>query len=243
MLGLIPGRRRFAEGLVPGLAALLAIALFTELGFWQLQRAADARARQATTAERRQLPPVDLDRMGAEPVDSLLWRSATVSGKWQARPVVLLDNQTVAGRVGYLVFGVLHPAGCTCALLVDRGWIAAGPDRASIPDLPPPPDAATLRGRLTPLPPAGVGARNDVEFLPGGRMRIQRLDLASIPLDPGMRLLPVVLRLDPAATDVLIRDRTQTMSKADRHQAYAVQWFIFALLAAGLYGLLNLKPG
>lgn len=241
MRALILGRWEFAPRLVPSIAALLAIVLFVELGFWQLRRADQARTQQATRSEQAQLPSLDLNRVAAEDMDSLLWRSAIVSGRWQASSAVLLDNQTRAGRVGYLVFGLLHPQGCACALLVNRGWIDAGPDRRTIPDLGRVPHAATLRGRLAPLPPAGVGVRNDVEHLPGGLLRVQRLELATIAMEPGIRLLPVTLRLDPESPDGFVRHWAQPAHKSERHLAYALQWFIFALLAAGLYCFLNLK--
>lgn len=241
MRSLILGRWEFAPRLVPSMAALLAVVLFVELGFWQLRRADESRAQQTMRSEREHLPSLDLNRLPADRMESMLWRSATVSGRWQPGPGVLLDNQVTAGRAGYLVFGMLRPEGCSCALLVNRGWIEAGPDRATIPDLGRLPDTATLRGRLAPLPPGGVGMRNDVDHLPGGLMRVQRMELATIPLDPGIRLLPVTLRLDPESPDGFARNWTQPLQKSDRHQAYAVQWFIFALLAAGLYGYLNLK--
>lgn len=242
MSTLNPGRREFAPGLLPSIAALVAIVLFVELGFWQLRRADESRAQQATRSERAQLPSLDLNRMVTQRMDSLLWRSATVSGGWQAEPLLLLDNQMMAGRVGYLVFGVLRPQGCACALLVNRGWIGAGPDRGTIPELGRLPNAATLRGSLAPLPPSGVGVRNDVEHLPGGLLRVQRLELATIPLEPGIRLLPLSLRLDPESPDGFVRNwAPPTAHQADRHQAYAWQWFSFALIAAGLFCFLNLK--
>ena len=241
MRSLIFGRWEFAPRLVPSIAALVAIVLFVELGFWQLRRADESRTQQVTRSEQAQLPSLDLNRLAAERMDSMLWRSATVSGRWLASPEVLLDNQMMAGRVGYLVFGLLRPEGCACALLVNRGWIDAGPDRRAIPDLGRLPDTASLLGRLAPLPPAGVGVRNDVEHLQGGLMRVQRMELADIHLDPGIRLLPVTLRLDPESSDGFVRTWAQPAHKAERHQAYALQWFIFALLAAGLYCYLNLK--
>ena len=103
------------------------------------------------------------------------------------------------------LLGRLRPEGWAGALLVNRGWIEAGADRATIPELDRLPDTTTLRGRLAPLPPGGVGMRNDVEHLPGGLMRVQRMELATIPLEPGIRLLPVTLRLDPASPDVFFR--------------------------------------
>ena len=49
------------------------------------------------------------------------------------------------------------------------------------------------------------------------------------------------MRLAPEAADGYRRTWHRPDLRADRHVAYAVQWFIFALLTAGLYLRLNLK--
>lgn len=237
------GHWSFAPGLVPSLAGVALIVLFARLGVWQLQRADEVRAQQATIAVQGQLPPLDVNHLAVARDDlrALPWRQAAARGTWDATRQVLLDNQTADGRVGYFVFTPLRLEACACALLVNRGWIEADPDRAVLPDISLPPLALSVRGTLAPPPSAGVGVRADVEHLPGGLLRVQRLDLAALATEPGIRLLPLVLRLDPGGPDGYQRKWHQPELRADRHVAYAVQWFIFALLTAGLYFRLNLK--
>lgn len=237
------GHWSFAPGLIPSLAGAALIVLFARLGVWQLQRADEVRVQQATIAAQGQLPPLDLNRLAAAQDDlrALLWRQVAARGSWDSTRQVLLDNQTAGGRVGYFVFTPLRLEACACALLVNRGWIEADPDRATLPDISLPPAAVSLHGTLAPPPSAGVGVRSDVEHLPSGLMRMQRLDLPALATEPGIRLLPLVLRLDPGTPDGYLRKWYQPDLRADRHVAYAVQWFIFALLTAGLYFSLNLK--
>ncbi|MBI5108939.1 MAG: SURF1 family protein [Rhodocyclales bacterium] len=234
------GRRTFAPRLATSLATLFAVLLFSHLGAWQVQRADQAREAQALRAEGARQPVIDLARVPAGEMPALLWRPVTVAGAWQAPATVLLDNQIEAGRAGYRMYGLLRPTGCACALLVDRGWLAPGPDRARVPGLEALPDPGMpVRGRLIPLPAAGIGVRNDVEVLPDGVLRVQRLDVGALPTGPGIRILPLVLEPDQRAIDGAARQRAE--SRADRHTAYAVQWFAFALIAAILYLVLNLK--
>lgn len=244
MRALTLGRWSFAPGLIPSLAGLVLIVLFARLGVWQLQRADEMRSLQAAIAAQEQLVPIDLNRTAAVQDDlrTLLWRPATARGTWDARRQVLLDNQTSDGRVGYFVFTPLRLDACACALLVNRGWIDAPPDRSMVPEIGVPSGALKLGGILAPVPSSGIGVRPDVEHLhASGLLRVQQLDLAAIPLEPGVRLLPLILRLAPDASDGYQRKWHQPDMRADRHVAYAVQWFIFALLTAGLYVGLNLK--
>jgi surfeit locus 1 family protein len=243
MRALTFGHWVFTPNPLPGLAALVLVVLFVRLGFWQLQRSDEVSAQQSAILAQAQLPALDINLAGAaaEPWGEQRWRPATVRGHWLAQPQLLLDNQPADGRVGYYVFTLLRLDGCDCAQLVNRGWIEADPDRTMLPELKFSPGTLTLRGTLAPLPPAGVGVRADVEALPGGLLRVQRLELAAIPLEPGVRLLPLILQLDPASGDGYQRKWQRPDLRAQRHVAYAVQWFIFALLAAGLYFGLNLK--
>ena len=238
----VRGRWHFVPRLATSLAALVAVMLFSRLGVWQMQRADQARAVQAQEAEGERQPAIDLARVPAARMPDLLWRPVTVAGVWQARAMVLLDNQIEAGRAGYRAYGLLQPTGCACALLVDLGWLAIGPDRARLPGLEVLREPGMpVRGRLMPLPAAGIGVRNDVEMLPGGVQRVQRLDPAALQAGHGIQVLPLVLYPDRGAARGTAQHRQRAASRADRHTAYAVQWFAFALIAAILYVALNLR--
>lgn len=237
------GRHSFAS-LLTTLAALLLVVLFARLGVWQLHRADETRALETAMAAQARLPPLDLNRgiPAADELRALVWRSVTVRGTWQTQQQVLLDNQTRDARVGYSVFTLLYIDGCRCAVLVDRGWIAAAPDRSTAPDVSLSATAVTVSGVLAPLPFSGLGLRSDVEPLAASSLlRVQQLDLARIPIKPGWRLLPLVLQLSPAAPDGYQRNWHRPALRAERHVAYAVQWFIFALITAALYLGLSLK--
>jgi len=233
----------FTPNLLPGVASLVLVVLFIRLGVWQLERADAVRAQESAIMAQAQLTPLDLNRAATSPEDwdAQRWRLGTARGRWQNQAQILLDNQPADGRVGYFVFTLLRLEGCDCAQLVNRGWIEADPDRSILPDIRITPDAVTLRGTLTPLPPSGLGVRADVEHLPAGLLRLQRLDLAAIPLPPGIRVLPLILQLDATASDGFQRKWPRPGLKAERHVAYAVQWFVFALIVTGLYLGFNIR--
>ena len=181
--------------------------------------------------------------MPAATADTLAWRRVNVRGSWDRRHHLLLDNQIVAGRAGYFVYTPLRIEGCHCAVLVNRGWIALGPDRQSLPDLDLAVEApVAVSGIAAPPPPAGLGVRADLaDFVAPGVLRVQRLDPASAAKWLGMPVLPLTVRLDPAAPDGYVRNWAPPPGRVERHMAYAAQWFLMALLVIILLAGLNLR--
>jgi surfeit locus 1 family protein len=234
--GLRLGAWVFAPGRGATLAAALLLPLFVSLGFWQVHRAAEKRAIEQTAVARLALPAVDLGRDARDWRDPALgWRAATVRGHWQARQI-LLDNQVSRGEAGYLVFSPLRIDGGPRAVLVERGWIAVGPGRAVLPKLDIAAAAANLHGIIAPPPAPPFASRNDVEALDGGAaLRVQSVDLANLSLRLDRELLPFILRLDPTEPAALRRDRLLPALRAERHVAYALQWFLFAALVCGYW--------
>lgn len=225
-------------------ALLVAALVFVQLGAWQMRRADEARALDQRIQARGQLGEVDLDTALAEKDPaSLQWRHVSAHGRWDATHQVLLDNQVSQGQAGYFVYAPLRLAGCGCAVLVNRGWVPAGGSREAVPDVRlAATQSSAVQGIAVPPPAAGVGvASADAERVAPGLLRVQRIDAASLSNWTGIRLLPLVILLDPAAPDGYRRDWRPPALRADRHTAYAVQWFVFAAIALGIAVRLNLR--
>ena len=110
------------------LAALATMALTARLGWWQLDRAAQKKALQATIetqAAAPELPAAALpfDEAGAQ---RERYRRIVVQGEWIPARTVYLDNRQMEGRPGFFVLTPLKlPAGD--AVLVQRGWLTVSP--------------------------------------------------------------------------------------------------------------------
>jgi len=158
-------RRALAWG---GLVAAILAAGFVALGFWQWNKYATRTTLQAELDERSHGAVVTLP--GA-PVDaeSLRFRPVAVIGEFDAAHQILLDNRVDAqtARAVYHVLTPLRIAGSELAVLVNRGWIAAAPDRR-LPAGLAPRDLPHQR----PAPPPSDGSasarsvRNAVVYLP-----------------------------------------------------------------------------
>jgi cytochrome oxidase assembly protein ShyY1 len=120
------------------------------------------------------------------------------------------------------------------ALLLVRGWVPRGPSAESLPDVPAPPDGTvTVTARIRPSEPASTTG----EPPPG---QVTRIDVSSIattlPYDVYGGYGEVVAE-DPPPRRSPERLPEPEPSEGP-HLAYAFQWYLFAALALGGYGLL-----
>ena len=219
----MPGNRRFRPALLPGVLALVAIALTVSLGNWQSRRAEeklalgqelDAAGRHAVLA----LP--------SEPVDAHAYAFARISarGEYSARHTILLDNKVLRGVAGYQVLTPLKLAGGDTYVLVSRGWVAAGARRDSLPQIRTPAGSVTVEGVA--VVPAGHMLELDAKTEEG--MVWQNLVLARYAKWSGFKLQPVVLQQTSQADDGLARAWDRPDTGADKHRGYAFQWYALA---------------
>jgi surfeit locus 1 family protein len=142
-----PGRR-FAPQWHWTLLALAGIALFASLGRWQLHRAEEKRALFEGFAAGN-LEAVDLPG-GLTPVER--YRRVRASGRYDAGRQFLLDNMPRDGVPGvHVLTPLVRDDGSV--VIVDRGWIAIGGDRAALPALPVNGAPRTVTGRAAAVHP------------------------------------------------------------------------------------------
>ena len=233
---------------------LVGVALFLRLGVWQLDRMHEKRAMldagAAALRAHRAVPLVDAawDLMRSRSYD---WAEGT--GVFADAQPVLLDNQVRNGHAGVRVYRVFQmekaDRSIGGAILVDLGWLPLAANR-ELPQLAfPVSNRVDVRGLLAPPPasgiPLGVGfERKGDAWL---ATRIDPAALAPVVLQwvPAWKppLAPRVLRLDPALPFGYERDLEVLPGNMppERHRAYAVTWFGFALVALVIFVMLHLK--
>lgn len=205
--------------------SLLFLPVLISLGFWQLQRADEKSTIQQLLAEQQARPPVDLDPRALTDTEEWLYRPVSVTGKPDSAHLWLLENQIHQGRLGYhlLVPLILDDGN---VLLVNCGWLPATADRTQLPELPPIPAQVTLRGRLV-KPSDNPFLRQQVaELWP--RVVLQ-VDTAAAQNALDRPVSPWLLQLDADSPLALTVDWRPLNMTADKHRAYAAQWFFLAL--------------
>ena len=209
--------------------ALLVIALFTWLGFWQLDRMHEKRAMlgaaHAVIQQRHALPlAVAADARRSRDYD---W--SVGGGHFAELPPVLLDNQSRDDHAGVRAYRVFLPVDAA-PLLVELGWLPLPGDR-SMPPVPRPHGEMRVAGLLAPPPSAGI-ARTTVQPQADGTLLTIALDLPLLRQTLALpTLAPRVLKLDPAIPLGFARDLDVLPNTLppERHLGYAVQWFGLAL--------------
>lgn len=198
-----------------GAVALAFAATCVRLGFWQLERLAQRRARNAEVRAARERPVLELTGR-ATPVDSVRHRRLRARGVYDYDHERLWRARSYEGAPGVSVITPLRLADGS-AVLVDRGWVPS-PDASHV-------DQGAYRegdsavveglGMIAPRGRGDVDPRTLADSLP---YPLLPFVLQQLPGDRPTGRSPV--RLPPPALD------------DGPHLAYAIQWFSFAAIVA-----------
>lgn len=221
------------------LLSLVFMTLFSALGLWQLQRAEIKRDIENRYLEQLQQPYqyVVLDKVANE---ELVYRKVRLHGEYDLDHVLLVDNQLYRGKAGYHVLVPFFIDSGRRAVLVNRGWVAAGYDRRVLPSIQVPRQPGELMGIVT--VPSLQGYRlGEVVLSDGWPQRIPYIDLTKIQQGLSFEILPYVIWQAPEMDDVYVREWKPIWSPPEKSEAYAVQWFSFAFIVVVLFIVLNLK--
>jgi surfeit locus 1 family protein len=236
MKGISFGAYRFVPGPIPTLAALLVCLLTISLGNWQSRRAAEKMTLQARLDTHARLQPIELGQRQLEP-SILAERPVTARGSFLADRTLFIDNRIFRGTPGYHVVTPLRIDGGPMHVLVNRGWIAAGPSRSRLPVVSTPESGVVIEGL------AVVPLGQPFELAPDatdGPLR-QNLIPERIAMEMNLMIQPIVVLQTSAAGDGLVREWPKPDAGVNTHRAYALQWYVMAVLTVCLWIGLNLR--
>ena len=220
-------RFRVRPLLAAATVAFCAVAIWA--GLWQTRRAAEKAEIQARIDRLATDPAVTLPAAPVSARDYAL-RRVVAQGAFDGTRTIFLDNKVLHGRAGYHVVSPLRLAGGDRYVLVDRGWVAAGRTREELPRVPTPPGAQRIEG-VAIVP----GAIYELASAPPAGPVWQNLQLDHYAQWSGLALQPIVIQQTSGADDGLAREWPRPDAGVDKHRIYALQWYSFAVLAAGLY--------
>lgn len=209
------------SGLVPPLAALVLVVLFTALGFWQLERAEQKRELQASFEGDGEHQSVDA---GLTPSR---YQRLSATGRFLNERQFLIDNMVQDGRLGYYVITPMHLGGSRPLLLVNRGWIARGAGGEK-PSITTGSGMRTVKGLAGHLPRVGVRPGAALENAGDWPKLATFPTLEDLSSALDREVLPFVLLANPDPSSGLVRRWEPREMGQARHLGYAFQWFALA---------------
>jgi cytochrome oxidase assembly protein ShyY1 len=214
------------------LAVVLMVAVFFELGQWQLRRHDERRVLNAAVSASASAEPVAADQLPSD--GAAEWTVIRADGRYEPEDELLVRNRTLEGRNGFQVVTPLVTDE-DLRLLVVRGWVPAGSTARETPDVPPPPvGQVSMTGRLRTSETARRALEADV---PGQITAVDTQAIADLLGEPVYEQYVELTAQDPPAGDVPTPLPAPELSYGP-HLAYAVQWFAFAVIAIGGWVLL-----
>jgi len=223
---LVPVYRRIR--LIPTVAALMVVAAGLALGNWQLNRASEKYALQATLEARLSMHPVELNSLSMSEISApdLKYRKAKATGRFLAEGQIYIDNRMMGEEVGYYVLTPLKLGTTIC--MVNRGFIKKDTLNHQAPDVSVPTESVEVEGELSPGKTRFFELSGDT--VQGKVWQNFKPDAYSKAM--GYEIAPWVLNLStsPAGLKAVV---DQPDLGIDTHRGYAFQWF--ALTAATVF--------
>jgi len=226
----------FKPSLKGSLLFVLMVSLFIFLGAWQLQRAHEVSALNELQSRASLEETKTLDVLSLTPdIDKLRYRQVSMSGSYDEAHQFLLDNQLQDGRPGYQVLTPFRLANTDVAVLVNRGWVPLGADRAHLPliNLEQAPDR--VQGMVDKLYRVGLNLTGAATPSPGWPSVIQVPEPEALSGSLGYSVMPYQVLLSPSASEGYVRKWQLRSAKPEKNLGYAFQWFGLALASLFLY--------
>ncbi len=229
-------RYQFRPSWWPTLAAILGIVATLALGNWQLGRGHEKAALAERVAVANHDAPIGIT--GSEvSADDVVWHRVEVSGRFEPRYSVLIDNRIVRGAAGYFVVTPLKITDSERYVLVNRGWVAGTGSRTALPQISTPEQKLRITGLAT------VPSKRYLE-LSSATMEgnvWQNLTLERYSTAVPIALQPIVIQQSNETADGLVREWSPPDLGIDKHYAYAFQWFVMAAAILIIYVVTNVR--
>ncbi|MET3181169.1 UNVERIFIED_ORG: cytochrome oxidase assembly protein ShyY1 [Variovorax guangxiensis] len=247
------------------IAAALTVSATISLGRWQLSRAAQKEALQASIdAEKLKPPLTQAEFLALGKASEAMHRSVRLRGLWLTPQTVYLDNRQMHGVPGFYVLTPFALEGTEQTVMVQRGWIqrnfvdrtklGAVETPAGIVEVtgliePPPSHLLELGSAAGPAPAPAPAASAPAEAAsapaaPAAAAPVaegyspirQNLDLEAFRAETKLPLrTDVSLQQGGPASEGLQRDWPAPALGLERHYGYAFQWFGLSALVVILY--------
>lgn len=227
---------RFTPSWLMTTVAAILIAIFVRMGFWQIQRADEKKSMMQAQATQAIQAPINWAPGSKLPNQ---YQKIRLQGHFLPT-VFLLDNQHQRHQFGYDVVSPLELTDKSI-VLVDRGWVAGDVTRQTLPEVSVPTGLMKIEGS-TYFPSLNSWVLGQESEQKTNRIFIvERLDTKMLGQILQKSIYPFIIRLEKHQEHGFVRKWAVVSMPAQRHLAYAVQWFAMALAIFIIFIVVNVK--
>ncbi|MFZ6849458.1 SURF1 family protein [Undibacterium sp. RuRC25W] len=225
----------------PFVATVVVVSIGISLAQWQTRRALEKEQIANQINIRSHLPPT---HVGSEKALSSVSSFSKVSmrGEYVAQWPLYLDNRPMQGNAGFVVLMPFHLEGTQRYVLVARGWQPRNQqDRKALLPLSTPVgsieiggvvrdqlDRVMQLGQADALKPAAI---------------VQNVDISQLAKQSGFDFEPSIVEQTSDIPDGLLRQWPMPSAGAEKHRAYAFQWYALSAMACLFFVVTGIRRG
>jgi len=235
-------RYAFRPSWLGTLITLACIPVFISLGQWQYQKADAKQSLQSQLDSYKHETPVAFPLQANDP-EAWRYRRVMVTGTYETRYQILLDNQVENNRVGYQVVTPLQIQGTDQYVLVNRGWVPASANHSEIPVVSTPEGTQQVEGQVW-IPTTKIYSLEKPEDHAGTAWQPvwQNMDMERYRNSVPITVSPLVIRLSPdSQAGGFSRNWPAPAERIETHIGYAYQWYGFAVTAFIIYIIVSFR--
>ena len=218
--------------LIPSILIVATIVFLTSLGFWQLDRANEKRAIEASI-QKANTGIVELIADENRLLEKEYYQ-VRLKGQYLSNKQFIYDNQIVDQVSGYYVLTPFKLENQPSAIIINRGFIPWNGDREKLADVSIKKTKSEIKVQISkPIKRIELKSSEIGNNFP---VLIQAVDLVKMSELAGIDFSSMVGLLDASMDDGFVRKWEPYTGSIEKHIGYAVQWFLMAIVL-GIIGI------
>ena len=218
--------------LIPVVLIVATIAFLASLGLWQLDRANEKRAIEASI-QKANTGTIELISDENRLLEKEYYQ-VRLKGQYLSKKQFIYDNQIVDQVSGYYVLTPFKLENQSGAIVINRGFIPWNGDREKLADVSIKKTKSEIKVQIS-KPIKRIELKSS-EISNNFPTLIQAVDLVKMSEIAGVNFSSMVGLLDASMDDGFVRKWEPYTGSIEKHIGYAVQWFLMAIVL-GIIGI------
>ena len=218
--------------LIPAVLIVATIAFLASLGLWQLDRANEKRAIEASI-QKANTGTIELISDENRLLEKEYYQ-VRLKGQYLSNKQFIYDNQIVDQVSGYYVLTPFKLENQPSAIIINRGFIPWNGDREKLADVSIKKTKSEIKVQIS-KPIKRIELKSS-EISNNFPTLIQAVDLVKMSEIAGVNFSSMVGLLDASMDHGFVRKWEPYTGSIEKHIGYAVQWFLMAIVL-GIIGI------